>query len=560
MVKTAGCPACIKAKSKKEKGKMVKKIGFGLISALLASTAFAQLTTSFAGIKNAVDYAYGLPGVNFPALNVATGNTTTGTATITLVTGATTNSAGALLFPLAIDAPITVGIGSNAETVTPTAVSNCNLPPSQVYQCQVTASFSNLHGAQEPVTSGTYGLQEALNAALAAPGGIVVVDPRWANLGGLTTTITAATLSGPLSGFTSLNGFSPVVVIEDNRGQAAGSTLPPPAYWFIRPSIITTITAPAAPTNAKVTGSLTSGSYYTTYECVDALGGISVAATDSAQATTATGLVVTLPATPCTGAVGWIPMITAASGSTGSEIEVPVTATVCTVATALVSTGKPVCAMNSTATILTAPSTTAKVVTEGTFHTTMAIVPFSSLPAPFQTQYAPFVVGGTLNSGATANEDLAQFYTPANYFSTIGKAFNVCFKAATATQVASSVIAVALDVATQYGQSPIALSTVTFGTYTQAAAGTIQGCWKIQNTIAGTGAKFWASTPVPFTNALNSVPGSMKFSSDVSTAVDGTAVDTTNGLYWSINFAETAGDNVTGPIINQVWLEPVTAN
>jgi len=33
--------------------------------------------------------------------------------------------------------------------------------------CTITASFSNIHGAGEAITSGTYGLQEALNAAQA---------------------------------------------------------------------------------------------------------------------------------------------------------------------------------------------------------------------------------------------------------------------------------------------------------------------------------------------------------------------------------------------------------
>ena len=66
------------------------------------------------------------------ALNVAAGNAATGASqTITLVTGATVNSAGVSLSPITTNTPIIVGIGSNAETVTPTAVSNCNLPSTQ---------------------------------------------------------------------------------------------------------------------------------------------------------------------------------------------------------------------------------------------------------------------------------------------------------------------------------------------------------------------------------------------------------------------------------------------
>ena len=83
--------------------------------ALAVPLVHAQLTTGFAGQRNAVDYAYGLPGVAFPALSVAGGNSVAGSSSITLVTGATVMSSGTTLYPLNVNAPITIGIGSNAD-------------------------------------------------------------------------------------------------------------------------------------------------------------------------------------------------------------------------------------------------------------------------------------------------------------------------------------------------------------------------------------------------------------------------------------------------------------
>jgi hypothetical protein len=168
------------------------------------------LTSSFAGIYSALEYAYGVAS-GAPPLEVAIGNSAAGAGTITLVTGQVNLSNGTVISPITTLTPITVGIGANAETVTPSAVTVANLGTAGpgVGAITITATFANVHGPQEPVSSGTFGLQEAINAASAAGGGVVAVSGRWAALGGTSTILAAATF--PTNG---------TVGIADNRSGA----------------------------------------------------------------------------------------------------------------------------------------------------------------------------------------------------------------------------------------------------------------------------------------------------------------------------------------------------
>src|ERR1700689_3558323 len=98
----------------------------GLLLALVSASAHAQILSSFGGQREALYYAYGMPG-GPPALQISAGNTATGSSTITLVTGNLALLGGTNVYPISTTAPITVGIAGDMETVTPTAVSGCNL-------------------------------------------------------------------------------------------------------------------------------------------------------------------------------------------------------------------------------------------------------------------------------------------------------------------------------------------------------------------------------------------------------------------------------------------------
>jgi len=149
-------------------------------------------TTKFAGIFRAFDYAYGCSGSNKPGpLTVGIGTTASGAATLTLNYSYTTLPDSTQLFPLATNCTINVGSGSNAETVTPSAVGNATFNAGQL-TCTVTATFSNAHGLGDQISSATFGLREACVAAGAIGGGTVVVDAVWAAAGGTTAMITAA--------------------------------------------------------------------------------------------------------------------------------------------------------------------------------------------------------------------------------------------------------------------------------------------------------------------------------------------------------------------------------
>jgi hypothetical protein len=60
--------------------------------------------------------------------------------------------------------------------------------------CVLTATFSNTHQTGEPIRSGTFGLQEALNDAGSVGGGAVTIDQAWVGIGGTSAIKNAATL------------------------------------------------------------------------------------------------------------------------------------------------------------------------------------------------------------------------------------------------------------------------------------------------------------------------------------------------------------------------------
>lgn len=150
----------------------------GLIAALTAPVAsLAQNRASMFGVVNAWDFAYGV-NQQSPPLQVLSGSTGTGSYTLTVAFGnAATGASGIVFAPLSTSAPITVGGGTNMETVTPTAVS-CTTP-AQYQTCSVTATFTYSHGNGDQIRSGDGGLQEAAAFVVAQGSGAVALSPAW---------------------------------------------------------------------------------------------------------------------------------------------------------------------------------------------------------------------------------------------------------------------------------------------------------------------------------------------------------------------------------------------
>lgn len=398
-----------------------------LLSTFLALPAFGQNALSrFAGTRNAIAYAYGITQ-NVAPLSIAPngGNTSTGSQTITLNACYTTAADGTNFYPLAINAPVTVDIGSNQETVTPTAVSVATPIPGQG-NCTLTATFAHTHGTGTLVTSGSVGLQEAINLANlgvpgTSPGGVVAVDGAWTTYGGTNSTITSA---APFSN----------VTIDDNRGQTQ-------SYWSMQPTTLTSLAVPttlAAGTvvfTAAPVGTWANSAYYFCVTYVDALGGEGPCSATYNQTPTANYTAnITSPAAS-TGAVGWRAY---AGASYNAAYLLPVTSSACTLTT--LETVMPACAIGSNGQWPTAPTTTttlrpqpqtsltvnlANPLPQG--HTTFAYEPTGTVvPVPFQTHYGPFPAYGSLSAGNIAV--LGSVNLPTGFLNTIGRTIRLTGK------------------------------------------------------------------------------------------------------------------------------------
>lgn len=161
-----------------------------------------------AGVFAAANFAYGV-NPQAEAGVLVSGNTTTGAGSVIVVQSAQPNLPasvtlpdGASLDPYSTNAPITIN-DATPETVTPTAVS-----VNSDGTISITANLSHTHGQGALISSGSIGLQEAINAAAAAGGGVVAIDAAWVGFGGTQAILNAATLVAGVS-------------ILDNRGPVA---------------------------------------------------------------------------------------------------------------------------------------------------------------------------------------------------------------------------------------------------------------------------------------------------------------------------------------------------
>jgi hypothetical protein len=393
-----------------------------LIGALAGQVHAQNIGANFGGQRNVTDYAYGLMQ-GIPALNVAPNsvNSTTGSSTITLNTGVVAPANQAPFSPISTNTPITVGFGSNQETVTPTSVSGCGAGQ-PLGSCQVTASFTLLHGPNEPVMSGSYGLQEAINAAWSAGGGRVLLSPGWVTLGGTSAIISAAT------------AYPSVYLVN-----SAGSTLTLAPYYSMQPSTLTSLAVPATLTASTVVfaatpvGTWANSAYYFCVTYVDALGGEGPCSLTYNQTPTVNySVTITSPAAS-TGAVGWRFY---AGASYNAAYLMPINSTHCTLTT--LETVMPACAIGSNGGWIAPPLTTTSLrpnatVTAGALasptvnisaiqpqgHTTFAYQPAGTIPQQFQTHYGPFPAFGSTTSGQL--DILGSIQLPSGFLNVIGR-------------------------------------------------------------------------------------------------------------------------------------------
>ena len=264
-------------------------------------------------------------------------------------------------------------------------------------------SATNAHTSYV-LRSGTCGLREALND-LGGQGGEVIIDQKFYDDGCTAATITtSATIGGTLQANQYIHDIS--------NGQDT--------WYNLQPSTLTALAVPttsSALTCATTAGlvcqsATTGGTWPNSAEhvgviYVDALGGWSVASTDTSFTPSASGTNVLQFNSPAasTGAVGWLPFGGLAYNTTTYVL--PVTASNCTLSTQF--TGYPVCAMGATATMLGPVVTTSLIPQSGGIaaaynpnpqsHTTFAYRPSQRPGYQFQLNYGPFTATPALTAG-----------------------------------------------------------------------------------------------------------------------------------------------------------------
>lgn len=424
-----------------------------LLMALALSPVFAQSAESYqAGAIFAKNFAYGFGNVG--PIRIINGPYSTGTVTFVLDYGRTTTGDGITFYPLATNAPVLVGAGSNQETLTPTAVS-CSTP--SIYgSCTVTFSgVANVHGTGDMIQSSTFGLAEAVNYAMTLGGGAVIVDRTWTMLGGTTSTIT---------GLVTANAMVPLI---DYRSQ-------PNYFWGLQPTNATAITAPTTLTASTAvfggTGGWSTSTYYLAITYVDAMGGESAPSGSFSEAGLATStLTITSPAA-ATGAVGWRAYGGVSAVST--QYELPISSSTCTLSTL---TPIPACAIGSNGTFSALWVNTSRLVPNAASsptpnlyektplsHTAFAYAPSAVYPIGVQTNFTLFPQFGSTTSGQI--DVLGSFDLPTGYLNYLGRTIRVSGKILGTTWNTAVVpvltIALGWNGNTSSG-APVALCTIT---------------------------------------------------------------------------------------------------
>jgi hypothetical protein len=316
------------------------------------------------------------------------------------------------------------------EIVTPTSTTNSTA------SCGFAATTANSH-TSFTLSSGTAGLQEAItNQLQSTPAFVVVLDKYWYQLvAAFPSTTTPQSIIGALTGantvyivdtttapwtFYSWNGSK--YVPDSSTGGIAFTSL----TAISAPVALTTVAATCATngggciTTATTGGTIpASGAYTAGATYVTALGGETTLSTDTAAGATVTvgstatnTITISSPAAE-TGAVGWRPYLTAASGASLSEI-------LYSSSCASASTGQivlnGVCAIGSSATITAIVTGTATV---PTVNTAFPVASGTTSPLQNMVSYPPFADQGTISTGTV--QLLGVVNEPTAFLNTLGR-------------------------------------------------------------------------------------------------------------------------------------------
>lgn len=499
---------------------------FALVAGLILSLAcagFAQVRTSFGNIRSAFDYAYGIQPAS-QSLKVISGSSGTGSYSITLAYGYTILSDGTKIYPVSVTAPIKIGAGTSQETVTPSSVSCSTLE--QYGTCSITATFTYSHGSGDLVRSGSYGVQEAVNAAFGDGGGQVAITPAFYMAGGTVATINAVV------------GYPSVVIVDSVGGS--------PTYWNLSPSTTTLLAAPTVLTgqaacdsthqfcsDGTVAGSASwGGTVIGCYTLVDINGNESpCSATNSFTSVASKAINMGISQTARTdNVVGWKPYLSLSGGSYAlayslplltqptTLLAVPVSAGVCTLTT--LESATPACAIDnskygqtgsrtgSSATFLGGAQFTGYPVVTNTLapeigsvsalqhnpnfesHATYAYIPGMHVGVPgLQGLHIIFPVTAAAQTGI--GEVVGSIPLPANFMNYVGRTIEVCGLISKTSTVADTVDDIQIwwdaEGSNVTAGTPVQVSSIKL-TSTGTAAFTTNFCQQITTTVASTSA------------------------------------------------------------------------
>lgn len=366
-----------------------------------------SIISAFAGNYSALDYWYGGPQPYCPPpIEILEGNTATGAGTITVSANFTLTQGSSAFKPFVVGQSIQVGLGTAQETVTITSVGASSLvgPNPSAYSITIGATFTQLHGYGDPVSSVTLGLQEAINVANGVGGGQVTVTPLWYANGGSSAIIQAASLPSNFS-----------VSIQDVSGDGT--------IWVNGPTATTVLAVPATATSAVVasqtgTGTWPASTTHVVFAYVTATGGITLTSADYSFTATLNKAIGGSGPAAATGAVGYLVFM----GTTAWKV--PVIAANGTVITC----GSISCFQIGTPFSVATATTSALAVipNQSTAFSGVKPVPFedSSAAQEFQSISGPYAVTGVITAAGAVKELAGQNF-PAGYFNYVNRAVEI---------------------------------------------------------------------------------------------------------------------------------------